>query len=178
MRIERNKTNPVEINTCNSPPTRTTSLLLFTILSRIIHSFFRYLRFLSNFVTCCFFGSLLTLPVSFAFCGSRGFSERYARLRLWTQNLHSIAKWYRSISRGVETPLTLPVPSKVSGQFDRATCKMKGSGLFRLLSCLLVINLAVAWPWPESLGDLQGMVLRRQESSPSGVLACRLQLHT
>jgi hypothetical protein len=46
---------------------------------------------------------------------------------------------------------------------------MKGSGLFHLLSFLLLVIYATAWPWPDSFKDLDGLVIPRQNAATSGM---------
>ncbi|KAF7508825.1 hypothetical protein GJ744_008702 [Endocarpon pusillum] len=42
---------------------------------------------------------------------------------------------------------------------------MKGAGLSRFLSILLLASFAAAWPWPDSFRDIEDLIMRRQESS-------------
>jgi hypothetical protein len=112
----------------------------------------------------------LLSPSPIAFFGSQGCSERHTRGSNKKPAFHSrvLCKSRQAAEQNGERPTVIPYRRRSFHSYLEAS-KMKGPGLFRLLSFIFFVSFVAAWPWPESFNDIEDLIVRRQESSSAGM---------
>lgn len=158
MRRERNKT--LKKSTSQGLPQHHQTIS-FTILCINLHSFSITLALVSR-------SSFLPHSSAFFFGDPRHTRGLGGKVFNPSSTIHHCEECLDPKIKEKKSP-TLFLSPKASSQSYRAVTKMKGFSLLRLVSILLLINFTAAWPWPDSYRDIEGLIVRRQETSPTGM---------